>query len=60
MTTFKVALRYIASRFREPSSLAGIGAVVLAVGVSEPAWSAVAGAITGLCGLIAFFLPEGK
>lgn len=60
MQALKATLRYLVNRFREPSSLAGIGSVVLAVGVTEPTWAAVAGAITGLCGLVAFILPEGK
>lgn len=55
-------LKTIAKRFSEPSSYAGLTAIFVAVGINvDPGivQSAILVA-SGLCGLLAVFLPEGS
>lgn len=56
------AVLSIANRFKEPSSWAGLSGIAAMLGVSAP--SPVIQSISfvgaGICGLIAFFVPESK
>ncbi len=56
------ALRVLASRFKEPSSWAGLAGILALVGLSVD--GAIVEAVTyigaGLAGLVAVFLPEAK
>lgn len=47
-------------RLAEPSSWAGISAVLATLGVNVPSqlWQAIVFAASGLCGVAAFFIPE--
>lgn len=55
-------IRSLAARFSEPSSYAGIAPIIAGIG-----WNVPPGLLqtciyiaAGVCGLIAFILPEGK
>ena len=52
-------MKAILNRFAEPSSYAGLAGVLAAVGVNVPSPTVQAGIyiMSGVCGLIAFFLP---
>lgn len=52
--------RYIADRFKEPSSYAGIAGVLALLGFNiEPdLWQGVVAAASGLCGLAAVLLKD--
>ena len=54
------ALRTIASRLREPSSMAGIAALALLFGVPAGAAEAVVQIVGGVAALAAIALPENK
>ena len=52
----------LAHRFSEPSSYAGFSALLGVLGVSVPAplLQAVILTLSGVCGVVAFLLPEQK
>lgn len=53
-------MNYLVARFREPSTYAGIAAVLASLGVSVPSpWvQAVSGVGVAIAGAAALFLPE--
>lgn len=53
---------FLLARLREPSTYAGIGAVIAAAGINIPAstWTAMVQATIALAGLAAVLIPEGK
>ena len=53
-------LAYLLARFSEPSSYAGIGAVLALIGwnLPQPVLADVAQALAALCALLAFLLKE--
>lgn len=55
-------MKAILTRFSEPSSYAGLGAVVGVLGLNVPAGALQAASmvLAGICGLVAVFLPEKK
>ena len=54
-------LETIVDRLKEPSTWAGIGALILAVtGISPELWGAVAGAGVAIAGVAAVILSEKK
>jgi hypothetical protein len=51
-------LNFVLSRLKEPSSYAGLSGIALAFGISTELYSAVATAVAGVAGLVAFILVE--
>lgn len=53
-------VRYLANRFKEPSSYGGLAPLLAGAGLNVPPGALQAGiyAAAGVCGLLAFFLPE--
>jgi hypothetical protein len=53
---------YLLARFSEPSSYAGVGAVLTLVGwnLPEPVLGQIAQALAALCALLAFLLKERR
>lgn len=51
---------WIVHRLKEPSTYAGFATVAMALGVSGTLYAAIAGALTGIFGLIAVLLPEAE
>ncbi len=59
---WKLSVLFVANRFKEPSSWAGLGALLALVGLNmtgvELGYLVNIG--TGLCGLVAVLIPEKK
>jgi hypothetical protein len=55
-------MKALLTRFKEPSSWAGLSALVAMVGlnVNPGLLQSVTLIGAGLCGVLAFFIPEGK
>jgi len=55
-------LAYLLARFSEPSSYAGLGAVLALIGwnLPEPVLGPLAQALAALCALLAFLLKERR
>lgn len=51
-------IQALVTRFKEPSTWAGLGGIALAVGLSAEEWQVIAAAGAGICGVIAMFLTE--
>ena len=53
-------MQAILSRLREPSTYAGIAAMLAAFGITVPSdlYQSIAGALTGVAGLVAVLLRE--
>jgi hypothetical protein len=55
-------LAYLLARFSEPSSYAGLGAVLALIGwnLPEPVLGQIAQAVAAVCALLAFLLKERR
>jgi hypothetical protein len=51
---------FIIERLKEPSTYAGFSTIAVAVGVSQPLYTAVAAVVAGVFGVIAVLKSEGK
>ena len=60
MRTLAYLLAYLLARFSEPSSYAGLGALLALLGwnLTDPVLAQLAQALAALCGLIALVLRE--
>lgn len=49
---------YLVNRLKEPSTYAGFAGIAGAVGISSPTYAVVTGAVAGVAGLVAIFVPD--
>lgn len=53
-------LRWIINRGKEPSTWAGLTAIVIAAGLTDVKWTAISGILVAVFAALAVFLPERK